>query len=285
MSVELLLEKIKFLDFDTYPHASNLVTQISNADSSRKKECLEYLAEPYCDFIAKSSESGGTSNEWLEEYTNLLNRYLATIRSDYCRLFKHQSDFISSVIPEYVCCIFKKLSQEYSTQLQVGSQKNLMVEMVFSPHNGGIFLPKYKKVDAAIILKTDLTVSGKPIDDFGIPLIAVEIKTNLDKNMISGIQHSVDSLKRTFPESLCYVLAEFSDFNLAGLNYANTTIDEIFILRQQKRSEYRASKKAKDISYNIMQEFVDHIKAKLGISLDQQHSLKDRMIKGKLIVR
>jgi hypothetical protein len=145
--------------------------------------------------------------------------------------------------------------------------------------------PKNKRVDAYLALPfpVNFDKSKTHAFDFSIPLIAVEVKTNLDKNMISGIMHSAEKLKATFPKCRYYVLSEFSDFNTKDQNYANSDIDEIYILRKQKRSEYRASKKANDIALDLILDFINSVNDCVIDFTDQDTSVGKRLTSGYLI--
>ena len=86
--------------------------------------------------------------------------------------------------------------------------------------------------------------------------------------MIAGIETSVSDLKKTFPLCRYFVITEFPDFDIENQNYANTEIDEIYMLRKQIRGEYRKSGIAKPISIEVIRALIDE--ASLAIRLINQ---------------
>ena len=112
----------------------------------------------------------------------------------------------------------------------------------------------------------------------------MEMKTNLDKNMMSGIEHSVEALKKTFPNSLYYVITEFSDMAVDKLNYASSGIDEIYILRKQKRAEIRRNiNNRNDIDVNLVLEIASECTHQMELVHQVIPSTDIRMTTGKLI--
>ena len=119
-----------------------------------------------------------------------------------------------------------------------------------------------------------------------IPLIAIECKTNLDKNMISGIEHSVTELKKTFPECRYFVVTEVSDFDVKKSNYASSGIDEMYILRQQKRGPIRNDPTLrKPINQLLVQEIAEILIHNIDAMNADIAGLDTRMQTGKLIGR
>jgi hypothetical protein len=130
---------------------------------------------------------------------------------------------------------------------------------------------------------SQLTLDGNSVP-FIIPLIAMEMKTNLDKNMMSGIEHSVAALKNTFPNSLYYVITEYSDLAIDKLNYASSGINEIYILRKQKRAEIRRDIENRHlIDVNLVIEIANNCIQQIQKTHRIAPSTDIRMTTGKLI--
>ena len=142
---------------------------------------------------------------------------------------------------------------------------------------------KTKRLDMLVYKESVLSLDSNSTQ-FNIPLIAMEMKTNLDKNMMSGIEHSVTALKKTFPNSLYYVVTEYSDMAVDKLNYASSGIDEIYILRKQKRADVRRNINLRN---NINASLVLEIAQQCIKQIQQVHiilpSTDERMTTGKLI--
>tara|TARA_B110000967_G_C18893191_1_gene568795 strand:+ start:2165 stop:3034 length:870 start_codon:yes stop_codon:yes gene_type:complete len=256
--MEEFTNRLKFLK-NKLPHASNLLHQIEEGKFNDRENnlTLNAIKNAYSRVLDQSVNTNEKLDVWVANQVLLTNQYINILKSPICQMFSHQSDFKSSVIPELVCIIFHQINIREGLSLDVEGQNEVTIDLLFSHTNQGQVFPKNKRVDAALLMSFPLATPGanRELEDFRIPLVAVEVKTNLDKNMISGIQHSVDKMKSTFPQCKYYVLSEFSDFNIAAQNYASSSIDEIYILRKQKRSEVRSGGIENLISEELILEF------------------------------
>ena len=88
-----------------------------------------------------------------------------------------------------------------------------------------------KRLCVAVVKNNVIKFNDKEYN-LSIPLLAIECKTNLDKNMLSGIEFSVSEMKKTFPQCNYFVVTELSDFAVDKLNYASSGINEMYILRK-----------------------------------------------------
>lgn len=184
-----------------------------------------------------------------------------------------------------LCLIFSHIIKEKNAVLEVTAQKDLTIECIFDFTNGGSVRFKNKKVDVAVvkncILKLDEQENPLPI-----PLIAIECKTNLDKNMLSGIEFSVGELKKTFPECHYLVVTELSDFDVKKSNYASSGIDEIYVLRKQKRAETRREPHPRNsISTELISEIANMLEKGIEGITEDSEALSEKMRSGKLIGR
>ena len=272
----------KILESDEgLPHASNLIRKITLAQSERSFiGALKLIVPAYFKLYDKY-----TNTSDLKEWVNALNKYINTIRSDACKIFSHQSDFISSVVPEFFYMLFKCINKDLELSYTAMSQKDIIIHCNFDPKiENGISFEK-KRVDVVMAQESKFSFNDVDYPEFFIPILVVEVKTNMDKNMISGIENSVESLKRTFPRCMYFAVCEWADFAIEKQNYANTFIDEIFVLRKQKRSDFRNEGKINEINIEILQRFEDKVKKHFQELQNQTSSIKDRMKRGSLIKR
>ncbi|MDO4732654.1 MAG: Bpu10I family restriction endonuclease, partial [Bacillota bacterium] len=168
---------------------------------------------------------------------------------------------------------------------EVSAQKDLTIECIFDISSGGTIRFKNKRVDVAVVKPCQLVFNGTA-NELPIPLIAIECKTNLDKNMISGIEHSVSELKKTFPDCHYFVVTEVSDFDVKKSNYASSGIDEMYILRQQKRGPIRRNPELrKPLSSTLVQELSEILIQNIAAMNADVIGLDTRMQNGKLIGR
>ena len=182
----------------------------------------------------------------------------------------------------YINSILKFVISKYP-DFEITTQKDIVIDMSFLPYQELPMVVKPKRVDVAIIKKMPLQIDDTVVD-FNITMVGIEVKTNLDKNMISGVEYSVDRLKKTFPLSKFYLISEFADFAFEKQNYASSQIDEIIILRKQKRSEVRRDiTLTKDIDLELVESHITEVINYLESVINAPQSLNTRMQSGKLI--
>jgi hypothetical protein len=266
-------------------HASNLIHQLKKEKKNDKlKKALEIILPNYIKYSSILLKDNNLTEEEIVVLVKNLNEYMNSLRDkSVMGVFRHQADFYSSVLPEFFNLLFRNITKNLNDKIHVNSQKDIIIDCIFDPYNEGRVVFKKKRVDVAIVLKSQFNFNDEEISDFAIPLVAIEIKTNLDKNMLSGIEQSVDSLKETFPLCLYYCISELADFAIEKQNYASTQIDEVFILRKQKRGPVRRGGPLEDVDVNLVLEVVEQVKNHLSKFDEPIKSLKDRMSEGYLI--
>lgn len=266
-----------------FPHASNLRTKVTSKKNTIKPQISKEIISLYLNYHTSLSNTLLNLSD-AEKFVSFFEEYYCKIKESKYRIFSHQSDFLSSLLPEFFSILYSKIISQKFPNYFVDTQKDLIIDLSFLPYKSTPVSFKFKRVDVAILSHCDYNINGKSLLDFNIPLVAVEIKTNLDKNMISGVEYSVQRLKRTFPFCKYFLISEFADFAYNKQNYASSSIDEIFILRKQKRSDVRRLSNSikgidPDLLFNHMNEINDHLeKIEIAPSL-----LKERLRMGKLI--
>lgn len=262
------------------PHSSNLLHQLGKNDAKDKVLQYNELCKFYFEFREAACHIEMPFVSYTEDLVKSTNKYMEFLKTfNSC----HQSDFKSSVIPEMFFLLLYKIVKEHNEPYFVSAQSDVPIECIFDLQGGSRMMFKTKRLDMLVYKLSKLTIDNNT-QDFIIPLIAMEMKTNLDKNMMSGIEHSVEALKKTFPNSLYYVITECSDMAIDILNYASSGIDEIYILRRQKRADVRKDiDNRNDIDVNL----VIDIASECIKQMEQVHkevlSTETRMTTGKLI--
>lgn len=269
------------LDRAGQSHGSNLLTKLSKREASENKlAAFSAIVPAYIAF----NTTNVVDEQGTVLFTNIvakLNAYLALLNSPECDIFRHQSDFKSSVIPEFFFVVIQKINHDLSMPYTVISQKDIAIELMFD--TSGNIAAKRKRMDLAVLKPCALLCNGMDCPDFAVPIVASEIKTNLDKNMLAGIEFSVESLKRTFPKCLYFVITELADMAYEHQNYAATGIDEIFVLRKQKRSNVRRGQPRNNVDCELIKQILEECVTAMRLGLTETVSLHDRMARGKLI--
>ena len=278
---ELSMYDAQIVGQELPPHSTNLMHQLNKREANNI-QLFNDVCSRYFEFreVAQSLQTLPLADfvGCVVDKTNSYMDYFAVNNP-----FSHQQDFTSSFVPEMLYFIFKKILETHKSTVSVYAQQDLPIECMFDLYNGGRLICKYKRLDLSLSQKTTLTLNDASYD-FYIPLVAMEIKTNLDKNMLAGIENSVASLKKTFPRCKYFVVSEFADFDSSKLNYASTDIDEIFIIRNQKRANVKGNKNPKKaISKKLVLELVSNADSMLLAFSENILTLEERMRTGKLI--
>lgn len=270
------------------PHGSNLKTKaLKELKSQSKHEALtKEIVMLYLAFnnSLQSIDDVHEKSSWITDSLAYLEVYYNHIKSDKFRIYSHQSDFLSSLLPEFLYRMYKKFILNKYPDFSIETQKDLIIDLSFLPYNGSSVNFKSKRVDVAILKPCSFVVNNTALSGFNIPIIAVEVKTNLDKNMISGVEYSVQRLKRTFPLCKYYLISEFVDFAYEKQNYASSAIDEILIKRKQKRSEVRhGAKTLNPIDSQLMLNHLEEVLFYIEVTSKEPLLLSKRLKMGKLI--
>jgi hypothetical protein len=156
--------------------------------------------------------------------------------------FNWRSDFAGSIIPEFVyMCVHSVLHGAGVASLF--STRESVVEITQA--GGGVWDVRKKNQDLTVGLDRAKIESRRGVEEFVVPLLAYEIKTNTDRNKLAGLNFSAERLKRTFPGARYFLVTETVDFSLQNC-YASGAIDEVYVLRKQLRSNARRKLKPLD---------------------------------------
>jgi Bpu10I restriction endonuclease len=287
MELKELIQKLSEID-KKLPHCSNLKTKALNENTSKGKSATltKEIVSHYLNYFQaiKKLDKIKDPEKWITNSLKYFEVYYAEIKSDKYRIFSHQSDFLSSLLPEFLYMLYNKFVISKHKGFIIETQKDLVIDLSFLPYSTSAINFKSKRVDVAILKPCLFAVNKKKLTDFNIALVAIEVKTNLDKNMIGGVEYSVQRLKRTFPLCKYYLISELADFAYEKQNYAASAIDEILITRKQKRSEVRRdSNKLNPIDADLMFNHLKEVLQFLENVVEEPVILSKRLKKGKLI--
>lgn len=268
------------------PHGNNLLHQV-RVTSGKRAEIHATLSELVPAYVALTSAVSlldfSNVSGTIEPLVAALDKYLSIARSPEHDLFVSQSDFKTSIIPEFLLRIADKYIKEHDLPFEATGQTDIPIEIAFDLKRNGLIVPRLQRVDFAIVKRVNLAADGMALRGFCVPLIGAEAKTYFDKNMITGVAYSVASLKTTFPHCVYIAIGEFADFELGADSYASSEIDEIYILRKQKRSDYRKTLVAKEIDPLLVREIISLMISTIRSHTQVHSDLKLRMPRGRLI--
>lgn len=288
MNYDEMIEAIEKLNFcqkvcqEAIPHGNNFLYQLKKKEAGKENR-YEKMFALYME--TRTVVFSGDLAAYVFNVVQKVNNYMDFFWPPENNPFSHRADFTSSIIPEMLCTIFANIIRTRNVNLEVSAQKDLIIECIFDISVNGRICFKNKRVDVAVVKRCDLSFNGNTTE-LPIPVLAIECKTNLDKNMLSGIEYSVTELKKTFPNCCYFVVTECSDFDVKKLNYASSGINEMYILRKQKRGEKRRNPTLRQpidaaLVYEVAMRLISNIE-----SIDSNAAdLAARLKNGKLIGR
>jgi hypothetical protein len=284
-------ELLKLHKPNVTPHCQNLLHQCTSKSAANVKSAAKAAAAlgqivPAYVSLVKTIEtfSAATIRKSAAAATEAFDEYMTLLRLPENDLFSSVSDLKTSAVPDFFLRLFDALLEHHKAAfLEVSGQRDIPVELSFDTRTADLVFARTQRVDVAIVMKASLTVQGQELNNFAIPVFAAEAKTYFDKNMLSGVDQSAAGMKRTFPHCLYLAIAEFADFELGAQSYASGSMDEIFVLRHQKRADFRKTGVAHPIDTDLVAEILQTVERAIIDYDEPRPNLEERLKTGKLI--
>ncbi|CAG8710702.1 28579_t:CDS:2, partial [Racocetra persica] len=226
-------------------HASNLLGKMRKGEE-KKGLLLTDIAKKYIEY-----------RKLLEKYTTNYNfNKLAECLNDYKDYlksynFSSQSKFESTVLEEFLFVLFSK--SDFCLDLKKGSSVKAYSNLYFNPKSLKNFVKgpvdvgiHEKDQDFAIYREYEIAVNNEKGKNLNVPIISIECKTYLDKTMLEGSIATAEKVKRGNPQAKFYIVTETYDIDYK-VDVYGTQIDQIYILRKQKRHKTRNSPELKHL--------------------------------------
>lgn len=269
------------------PHCQNLLHQCTPKSAAHAKsfKALKEIIPAYLEMIkVLKGFNPNDIKKSVAQCTAAFEKYMCVLRKPENDLFSSVSDLKTSAIPEFLLILCDILIAYSGVDfLEVTGQQEIPVELSFDIRVGDFVVVRRQRVDVAIVKPVSLVVDDAQLEGFSIPIFAAEVKTYFDKNMLSGVDQSADGMKRTFPHCLYFSISEFADFEIGAYSYASGAMDEIFILRHQKRADWRKTSSAKPIDHILVFEILKRVNDAILNCNKKRSKLDERMKTGKLI--
>lgn len=249
-----------------YVHGENIKQKIQTEKNAKNLEMLKEIEDKYNEWKNATEGIVGTSRDEINKKVALLNEYKDFIDQPKFRKvggnpygFTPQSKLHPSVIEEFCYYLFKDLSCLQDGIILLGPTM-LYLDMSFAPRN-----LRTLKVTPEVDLKKkhqDFAFSKEVYCKFSadnkvfknenicVPAVAIECKTYLPITMLDQATYEAERLKRGNPYSLYIILTETTALR-REVNLKHTKIDEVFILRKQRRD----AKPRKPIDAEVVYEF------------------------------
>jgi len=222
------------------PHKSNLLTKIQTNYGDQASFFQQFYDEQYLPWHQQNMDLTETTKEALTQRVHWLSSYLNvvdSINTTNCpdgktpKWITAQSKFRPTVLEEFMFYLLKDCPALHKLGLTF-TNKAVFVGMSIN-HQGSLVIKK-KDVDCAIVKEDTLSFSTGSVPVM-VPLVAIEIKTYVDKTMWGEAQFTAQAIKRGNPSSYVYLMAETNSVALEEL-LPNSPVDELFILRSHTGS-------------------------------------------------
>ncbi|MCS6989593.1 MAG: Bpu10I family restriction endonuclease [Chloroherpetonaceae bacterium] len=213
--------------------------------------------------------------EELEEKVKLLNEYKNFIDQVEKERFKPQDKIASSVLEEFLYYLFKdipavKFNLERNA-LHLGMAK-IYTDLSFASRNlkdftqsAGVYVNQ-KNQDFTIskVVRCQFGVQQNDPEtiEIFVPAVCVECKTYLPSTMLGQSDYEAHRVKQGNPYSLYVIVAEQNALSETAM-LRNSKIDEIFILRKQKRNSKQRLSDKKPIDCDVVRELYEFVKSYL----------------------
>jgi len=242
-----------------YNHG-NLLKNKSTSDKEVKK-----IYESYLKFIANISALQITDDKSINKFVGEFNSYresvLYTIEN---RKNSGQENLRSSMLEELFCHLFSDLIGELLPSLPSNlllGKANSYVDLTFSPSSfREIFIkpnPYIHSKDQDFVIGVNLELKikadgGNEIkEDIIVPVLAIECKTYIERNMLDSCSGTARRLKSAMPYCLYIVASEY--MKLKDEQPELSDINEIYILCKATNQE-RLDSRRKGIKPHFIQE-------------------------------
>ena len=253
------------------PHGSLLAKKLAK---NKIDNFLQEMSERY-EFWSKESTILNSENEnELIEKVKILNEYknfVDKLTNEY-KYFKMQEKMSSSIMEEFLFYLLKDIPSIRSSVneglIYMGSA-NAYTDLSFAPKNIKDFLMypnvyiNFKNQDFTIskLIKCTFECNGnQECREIIVPTVAIECKTFIPSTMLGQSIYEAELLKKGNPYSLYIMVAEQNALK-DDENLKNIKIDEIFILRKQKRNSLKNKVSDKNpIDCNVIRELYEFVK-------------------------
>jgi len=264
------------MEKSNYIHGSNIEAKLQ---SSKYHEVLAILDELHARYIVWKDNMEALNSEserGILRKVELLNEYKNYVDEIAAKHVDPHDKLASSVIEEFLFHLFRDIPSVKSSSgegLIFMGQAEAYTDMSFAPRsfmdfseNPGVYINR-KTQDFTIskMVKCVFETNGKKqIAGFAVPAVAIECKAYIPSTMLGQSAYEANRLKQGNPYALFLIVAEQNALS-DDINLKNSPIDEIFILRKEKRIQGKKRiERRKPIDCEIVKELYEFVKEHLN---------------------
>ena len=126
-----LVEKLSKLD-SRLPHCSNLKKKATDElkKPSKNIALTKEIVSLYLKYNSEIQKLNKTSDskKWITTALNHFEKYYSEIKTAKFKIFSHQSDFLSSLLPEFLYLLYKKFVIPKFKGFVIETQKDLVID-------------------------------------------------------------------------------------------------------------------------------------------------------------
>lgn len=248
------INQLKLLD-KNYIHGKNMLAK-------KDDSYINAFFMPYMKFLSTMMNS---ESESIKNLVDALNSYKDFVRKTNANNhYSAQSKFEPTILEEFICHVLKgKIGNDV---LQYGSVKAYS-SLYFSytskdSFKAGVDLKINQKDQDVGIFKSEVLHIGEIKKVIHIPLVCIECKTYLDKTMYEGSVATASKIKNGNPKCLFIIATETYDVS-NDVDIETSLIDNIYVLRKQKRSKNRDKLLLAPINVSVIEHLVNTVSTRI----------------------
>jgi hypothetical protein len=246
-------------------HGSNILKKLNDWKSNKLKDGqIKHLKVAVSEY-----KKWHKYNEKLKEYDQSTIKKRVKSLNEYKNIiegipFSAQSKFHSTVNEEFLYYLFKDLINDLKTEnIKLGGIRAYS-NLYFAPKNLKEFIKSpnikinEKDQDFSIYREVLIKADGEK-RLINIPVVSIECKTYIDKTMLEGLISTAEKIKMGNPYCLFLIMTETYDVSY-DTDPAYSRIDQIYVLRKQKREKGWSNKTKKQIYDDVVLDLFNFVK-------------------------
>ncbi len=259
-------------------HGDNIEGKIRTERNEENKRLLCEIKSEYEKWRKENLKIAGISKEDIAKKVKLLNQYKNFIDQPKFKKekgrttgFIHQDKLHSTVIEEFLYYLFKDIKKLQNKKINLGRMEAYS-NLYFAPRNidsfenNAEFVVNVKEQDFSIskevIIKSRVSNSENwKAKEVYVPIISIECKTYLDKTMLDGAIANAEKIKRGNPYCKFLIVTEAYNVSLEVDPKHSLMIDQIYVLRKQKRKSKQLNLIFDDLVFDLFKFVESHINA------------------------
>lgn len=246
-------------------HGKNL-REYTRKQGEEKLEIFQRIECAYDTYREEINNITNTTSADIIRMVSALNNYRSIAIPEFDKLNNAGQKALGyTIMEEFLYLLFaKKLSQmELECENLFVGKGNSYVSLSFTPSSFNKIFDEpnayihTKDQDFVLGATVDIKISANGNDDVKstvIPVVAIECKTYLERNMLDACAATAGRLKNAMPYCIYIVASEYMKMTDASPEL--TDIDEVYILCKAKNSERERRKRSGEPPLNIDAELV-----------------------------